>query len=54
MQNVAISRHIPLMKEVGNVQDYDNIDLLHKSLSLMGNVFFWYAFKELKVNSKIH
>ena len=40
------------MQESGNVQDNDNIDLLLKSLSLIGNTFFGYAIKELKVNSK--
>lgn len=43
-----------LMQESGNVQDNDNIDLLLKSLSLIGNMFFGYAFKELKVTSRIH
>ena len=43
-----------LMQESGNMQDNDNIDLLLKSLSLIGNVFFGYALNELKVNLNVH
>ena len=45
---------ICLMQESGNKQDNDYIDLLLKSLSLIGNVFFGYALNELKVNSNVH